>query len=970
METGETKALRAKILNELLDGSYEIENPDFLKLADIFSGSINDTDFADSLLDVYDKLQSLADPAEWLNNAINGADRAYVDYLYKNLEKFVDTSILWLSGELEKLGGSIYDKARDCLLYTLEALKRLRDICKRRSWDDTRNVLLDGCADTWKSKVKDEVSAGAKYVRDLIKDEWKRWCDDIFCAYEKTLDAEDTAADDLASAFFSVLREFDSAITAEKTARGALDFSDLEHLTIKLLRDPEVAALAASRYSEILVDEFQDINPAQDELFTLLRGAGVSAFTAVGDIKQSIYRFRRADPSIFLRYYSSADFEVVHLQENFRSTPEILNTVNTVFRGIMSSEFGEINYDSKAELKAGGTFPPSPAPRLLKLYTPEGEERIPYEAAYVAGLVYKLVTEEGFNYSEIAILLRSTTERSHHYVNALREYGIPASDRQRSDFFARDEVLLLLSYLQIIDNPRQDIPLIAVLNSPLYMFDVSMLAQIRESRSGVTFYEALWAALQSDDAELAEKCRAFLLDLEKLRIAASDVTCDRLITKIDECTHFTDVYFGADSRELYVRLLNTAASFESNGYKGLYLFLQRLEQMRSSGEEPPGGAENSNAVIIQTVHSSKGLEYKAVIAADLAGEFPFLTDHSKILFHPNLGLGLDIIDKRRGTKHHSRRRLAIAERAEAEEFAEAQRLLYVMLTRAKQRLYMIASITGEKGRGAVKTLETLNPLTLKSVSKPRDWLLNVLEAETAVFEKEQQIIEQEQTEAPSTEEQRGVVNYPLSIVSVPTKLSASQLKGDDSTFKGTVFAQPNFLKGKELSATDKGTALHLAMQHIDFSKTSTITDILEDIERQRVERYLSDEQAAVVDANRLYNFFASPLGAEVLGALRHWRELRFSLLVPAGVLQLEDIPEDTKETVILQGIADLCFETSSGLTIVDFKTDRITPEQLPARVEYYRGQLRAYEIALGRVLKLPVTRSVIYFFSIERAIEL
>ncbi|MDR0858187.1 MAG: UvrD-helicase domain-containing protein [Oscillospiraceae bacterium] len=970
MENAETAALREKILGELLDSYYDSESPEFLKLADIFSGTVNDEDFADSLLAVYDRLQSLADPRERLERAINGSDNEHVDYLLRHIAEFADKSLVWLTEERTLLNSSIYKKALGCLDYTIDALTKLRGRCG--SWDDVREVLFGGCDIRWSAGITDEVTAGAKFARDTVKNEWNRFRDEIWSAAEKTLAAEDASADELSRAFFTILRDFGEVFAEEKKARGALDFADLEHLTIKLLRNPEVAARAASRYSEILVDEFQDINPAQDELFTLLRNGASAAFTAVGDIKQSIYRFRRADPGIFLNYFDSPDFEVIYLQENFRSTAEIIGTVNTVFRSLMSKEFGDIDYNEKAELKPGREFPVSFTPRLIQINTPVGGERIPHEAKYAAQLIHKLITEEGYAYSDISIILRATKDKSLHYVNALRAYGIPASDSKRSDFFARDEIMLLLSYLQIIDNPRQDVPLIAVLCSPLYLFDPSELAEIRESKNGVSFYEAVWEAQNSKNEILAEKCNRFLLNLRDLRVYASDVTSDRLISKIDEYTHFTDIYAGADSRELYVRLLNTAASFESNGYKGLFLFLQRLAQMKAASEEPPGAAGASDSVIIQSVHSSKGLEYKVVIAADLAGEFAFLRHDSDVLFHPQIGLGIDITDKKRGTKHISRRKFAIAELTNSEEFAEAQRLLYVMLTRAEERLYILASITRGKTDWTYKNLEVLNPLTLKSVNKPRDWLLNILDAEIAEFTDEALPVQIPQVSEPAEEEALPaedkiprLVSVPVSIV--PTKLSASQLKGDDNTFRGTVFSQPNFLKGKELSATDKGTALHLAMQHIDFAKTSTLADIRSDIERQRLARYLTDEQAAVVDADKLLSFFASTLGAEVLAAKRSWRELRFSLLVPAGILGLEHIPEDVRDTVILQGIADLCFETSQGLTIVDFKTDHISAEQLPARIEYYRGQLKAYEIALSRVLKIPVTRSVIYFFSIERA---
>ncbi len=1055
-DEGEGAVLMDQVLSRVLDERYERmeEYGGFAALVDTMSAGRNDLRLMQIVLDIFHRIQSHPDPEHWL---------AQQEQVWR-LEGISDPAqTAWGKVLMDWAKGQI-DYCRDCLERALalcdndpvlsmnyaESIARtvadLRELLKQDSWDGMRERLpVEFPGVGRKRGVEDELSAQrAKSLRTGAKARLDKLCGLFADSGAQVLD-DLTCAGPAVCALLALVGDFGRAYAQEKRRQGLVDFSDLEHMAVRLLvdgegRPTELAYSWGERYDEVMVDEFQDTNQVQNAIFNALTARRGDLFM-VGDVKQSIYRFRLADPTIFLHYYSTfawggqareGESRKLVLSGNFRSYPQVLHGVNDVFRDLMSRELGELDYTDDQALVPQKKMELHPD-RQVELDVVETgeqtgddpEDKNLLEARNAARHIRQLLDrptllEDGrqLKAEDVMVLMRSPGPVLHHYIRALSEQGIPWSADTGEDFFAFTEINVALSLLQVVDNPRQDVPLISVLRSPVYDFSADRMAQLR-ARSKGDFYSVVAQAA----AEGEKDCAEFLAQLGQLRLDAGERTCSQMVWHVFEQTDllalFSAMPEGDSRRSHLLALYELARQQESLGCRTLFEFLLRLERLRANNQNIFAGstAGDEAGVRILTIHRSKGLEAPVVLVCGLGRQFNREDSKKPVLFHTNLGVGPKYLDVERGIELNTIARQAVSRTLDSEMLAEELRLLYVAMTRAREKL--ILTMTVDNAQKAVCALREdvtspVSPHALASCNCVGQWvLLSVMnyrsgaplrrladmdglgageltvpwtvrvvdgnELTGTVFRRGQAAAVQEE-DADLREEltRRYRWQYPYAgAVDVPSKLTATQLKGrhlDQEAAeetpalpvkKAAPLYRPDFAVEKlGLTAAQKGTALHLVLQFMDFSVGADRDGVAREIGRLVTEQYITPEQGEAADPERIAAFFRSPLGQEMLRVPLH-REFKFSMLADAGAYY----PGLEGEELLLQGVVDCWFEQEDGITVVDFKTDRVDASNVGQRAGDYAAQLDTYTKALQAMTGKPVKRRVLWFFALNAGVE-
>ncbi|MBQ8852243.1 MAG: UvrD-helicase domain-containing protein, partial [Oscillibacter sp.] len=707
------------------------------QLADTLGAGRDDRALVSLVLEVYEKLQSHAYPERWLeeNRAVwAGTDLAFDDTPYamellaQVRRKAAHFAALLKTGadraDIDEALAKGYGEKFRAVSYSFAHL------AEAEHWEDARArfALLEfprlttprGRKDdpevTVLKQVWESAKAGAKKLDALLEVSAEEAMEDL-----RAMAPAMTALLDLTGAFQTAYR-------AEKLRLNAADFSDQEHLALQLLVGPDGAPTAlgeqvSARYQEILVDEYQDTNEIQNAIFRAVSKNGQNIFT-VGDVKQSIYRFRLADPTIFLGKYNrfksyeeaeEGEERKILLSKNFRSRREILDATNFIFENILSPEMGEMAYGEDEALHFGAEYYPPRTDCATEFHlisaqrkSPEVShpvKRLTAEARFVARRIRELLDEgypvtdgEGFRpcrAEDIVILMRSPGSRSAAFAEALAERDIPCSFEERGDFFASLEISVTMALLSIVDNPRQDVALISVLRSPVFGFSPDRLAEIRSADPGGDFYDAV-------TADGGEDCADFLRILGELRLAARDMSVHRLVWHLYDKLNLLGVFGameeGTQRRENLIAFSRHAEKFESNGYRGLFAFMTQLRRLIESGQPPITKASAAvSGVRLMSIHKSKGLEFPIVILADLDHSFSRQDFDTAVLVHPEMGLGPRRVDLKRKIKYPTLARLAIEEKLRRENLSEEQRILYVAMTRPKEKLILVDSMYSAPG---------------------------------------------------------------------------------------------------------------------------------------------------------------------------------------------------------------------------------------------------------------------------------
>ncbi len=785
-DEGELKLLREDVLKEVLERNYEAAEEPFLAFMDSYMTGRSDAGVAGMILSLYEFSRSYPWPGEWLDACVAGyavagaaqlEQAVWMKPLLANLHCVMEDVVASMKKALaltaESDGPYMYESV---IKSDLEQYERIAGSDSFASFAEAVTCINYGrlpssrgfSGDADKLERVKEIRAEGK---DVIKKLTKQY---FFCEPERMVE-QIKKTEPMARELVRLTKEFADAFAAEKRRKNLVDFHDLEHFALDILVDQETketrraAEEFRDTFAEIMIDEYQDSNYVQE---TILRAISRESrrqhnIFMVGDVKQSIYRFRLARPELFMEKYdtySTAESECqrIDLHKNFRSREEVIAAANDVFYRIMARDLGNVEYDADAALYPGAVYPDSAD---AKMFAPEillvdGEDELladmedapddkkQLEAAMVATRIKKLMEQQlvtdketgalrPVRYSDIVILLRSLSGTADVFAAVLNDAGIPAHTVSATGYFSAVEVQTVLAMLRILDNPRQDIPLTAVLRSPIGGLNDEELAVIRIRDRKQPFYQCVWdyckalteneaakngapqsaEATETQNAEVPESQQALerkLTDFynmyQKLRQFVPDTPIHELLEVLLKETGYGD-YVAAmpagDRREANLKmLLEKAIAYENTSYKGLFHFVRYIDKLQKYDVdfgEADMTSENDDVVRIMSIHKSKGLEFPVVFVSGLGKNFNRQDTRSRMVLHPELGIGLDCMDGVRRVKTPTIVKRAIAKQIDLENLGEELRVLYVALTRAKEKLIL----TGAK-KQAEELLERLN----------------------------------------------------------------------------------------------------------------------------------------------------------------------------------------------------------------------------------------------------------------------
>ena len=1081
-EEGELKLLKQDALDELLETCYEEAEEQFLDFVEKFGGGKNDKKIEELILKLYEFSRSYPQPEKWLESCVSV-------YTPENI----------LSSDFVK---NAEQRARQRMEDVLEILNRALRVCEEPDGpymyadmieSDIKEAEKTGRAAgfeemytavsgfTWKrlsAKKDDTVSVEkketAKHLREqakkLVKSiqesyfyaPWQEWSEDM----EKCRKDMETLAD--------LVKRFSDMLDEKKRRRNLIDFSDMEQFALRILTCEKEGRLEPSavareyqeQFEEVMIDEYQDSNLVQETILTSVSRMeqGQNNVFMVGDVKQSIYRFRLSRPELFMEKYDAYTTEEsvcqrVDLHKNFRSRREVLDAVNYLFCRLMQRRFGGIEYDDNAALYPGADFPELPTEteniftdrtELLLMDKKEAGERWTdgsrdekkAEARMAARRIRELMDTaviydraagkyRNIQYRDIVILTRSVRGWAESFTSVLAEEGIPAYSVSREGYFETYEVGILLDYLRILDNERQDLPLAAALASPFGGMDVGELAQIRLAYPDLAFYEAAARCAASETQagnKTVKKLSGFYEQMRTFRRKVPYTPIHELLREIIDCTGY-GVYIsampGGAQRQANVEMLvQKAAAFEGTSYKGLFNFIRYIEQLRKYDVDYGEAGildEQADTVRVMSIHKSKGLEFPVVIAAGMGKMFNMQDTRGSVILHPELGAGLDVIDPKQRTKAPTFLKKMIQEETMLENLAEEMRVLYVAATRAKEKLILtgvcdLPEISEFRDSGTAPEKETPAKIELYRLEKAKtylDWILPAVlsgrdgaipagcPVDVRVFtakelaqkqnaEKTADILARDMLEhwdcsksyAPEFGEQlrkqmeytypwaaEGQMKLKFTVSELKKRTSLREEAGEEMYAEPDVIPLiPRFLAEEEtLTGASRGSAYHKLLELLDFTCAYDEEKLRLAVQKFVEEGKLTQEMADCIRPADILRFLQCESGRRMARAAAEKRLYREQPFV-LGVPSGEIYPGvGFAETILVQGIIDVYFEEPDGLTVLDYKTDHV--KQAEELKEKYHAQLDYYARALEQLTEKHVKEKIIYSFTLGEEIE-
>lgn len=1012
-EEAENLALRQEALDELMERYYAQKG--FSDLVDAFG---EEAEFSAQFLRLYDFIMAQPEPMEWLKEAIDKYDiaedalplcpaaeeylkglkvrlGAYMDILRSRRDEIAEDypkTAAILDDDLTQLGGALLQKSLRGYANQLSACAFAT--FSMRGAEKSYSEYVKKPRDDMKKEVQKHIALSGKPMVRQAK---------LLAGIKPLLDM-----------LYSFTGDFIALYSEKKEQAGIIDYADMEHIALGLLRLPAVAKEYRDRFSFVFIDEYQDCSPLQNALFSAL--ARPDNLFIVGDVKQSIYGFRMAEPTMFterIDEFSRRD-AALHLSANFRSSNEVIEGVNSIFTPIMTRETGGVDYDETARL-VHGRRDASPGGAELHVISRSApldtgdaadentEEQLlaaEAEALFAAGRIRELLCESftdrkgntrNYKYSDIVILHSSPKNVAEAWVRTLSREGIPVYAELTGGYFDAIEVQIFLNLLAIIDNPLQDIPLISVLRSPIGGFSTEELITLRaDCREGL-FYEALKAGADRD-TPLGHKAGGFLGRLKRWRAQGELYDITELIAMLLEDTGFENYVSalpGGQSRRANLEALIKNAGIYSNSGHGIRGFLRFMEKARSGDSLGAAQIASANVVRLISIHKSKGLEFPAVILGGLSVNFNKKSRSSVLVLDSSLGIGLKAArgSSRELNLYHS----AIAERIWRREISERMRLLYVAMTRASEKLIMLCSFRDvEKGLGAGRIPVT--PNTCSGAERFADWILPVLfsspsgnplreylgmpplsghkpilcavhpalraSALGAALPREEYLAFTRQAveEGPGEYAELFAWRYPYGADTVlPSKISVSQLIGN----LPELGQYPDFMRDSMAErAVSRGTAAHKLMEHLPIAK-HTFASVNACLKELTDRGTLTKKEAEGIYAANIVDFFSKGLGSRMLASPRVERELAFNHRVKANSV----FDADTDETLLLQGIIDCCFIEGGGWVLIDYKTDYVPKGRAKEVAMSHAKQLRLYKSALEELTGIPVKECWIHLLS-------
>lgn len=1112
--------LQDEVMEELFESEYgKKDNADFLTLVDTFTSDRSDTELEGIVIKIYTMSRSTPSPELFLQTILDMYDVENVKEIddLPFIKPLIDDIGMQLASAKE-----IIENALDLtrlpggpapMAATLESDLAIIQVLLT-SAEDSWNTLFEAMQSYSFARAKTvrgeeylpELKEEAKTFRDNAKKKINELKDQLFSRKPENFMRDLKEMQPVITTLVRLTQAFHEKFSALKREKGLVDYLDLEHYALEILTAeggkqgeflPSAAALAyRSQFKEVYIDEYQDVNMVQETILQLVSKSDKHSgnLFMVGDVKQAIYRFRLAEPDLFLQKYNQFTKEGsdnglrIDLAQNFRSRSEVLTGTNFIFKQIMNEKVGEIEYDEAAELRESPGYPqqePYPIELLLIDQTKsesesrenapsiqeaeqadEEDEGVTYNAAEleaaqlearaISAQIKKLMqkgaqvydkktgSERALMYRDIVILMRSMSQAP-TMVEEFKQQGIGVYANISSGYFEATEVTIMLSLLKVIDNPAQDIPLASVLRSPIVALSEEEMALLRIYHKKGSYWDAVSAYCRDSrrsGEELSEKILPFFMNIDKWRSMARKGALSELIWQLYRDTNFYDFVGGlpggkqrqANLRAFYDR----ARQYEETSFRGLFRFLRFIEKMTERGSDlgvARSLSEQEDVVRIMTIHSSKGLEFPVVFIAGLAKQFNLQDMKKKFLLDKEYGFAADYVNAEKRISYPSIAMLAFKKKKLMEQLAEEMRILYVALTRAKEKLYLVASVKNAgKQMQRWQTAGTNDEWLLKDYERASarsylDWIVPALNRHrdfnhSKASERKVTLVEEEITNHPSswrivttsseevqqlsekierTEDDylervrlqekvpvssphhtevvaRFSWDYPYGdATNHRSKQSVSEIKrqreisdeysGTDllRPFKKAITSRPRFMQEKALSPAERGTALHLVMQHVDLTKPVNSESIKMLLERMVERELLTEEQVQVVSPQHIVGFFETSVGKRMLQAKKVQREVPFTLSLRAK--EIYPAWEGSDEPVFIQGVIDCMFEDEEGFVLVDYKSDGITDrykggfeEAKSILADRYRVQLELYTKAIEQITRRKVTQKYLFFF--------
>lgn len=1082
----EISMLKEDVLKKVMEDAYEKEDGAFIDLIRAYGNVKNDDNICRMVLSLYEYADSYPWPVQWLERCLfmyqcETEDefeeqpwmQELISYLKDVIHDMEVKSDQMKSLVLQEDGPVLY---LDAIEADLELLRSLKACDRYEDWYRLLHQMKfqalsrkkQSCDADKKERVKNQRNGMKKQLTQIR---------DVYFSYTieeqlQMLIQERPAME----ALIALTKEFMTQFAAAKADKNLIDFADIEHFTLKILVDEEtglptpVAREYQEQFTEVMVDEYQDSNYVQEALLTAVsrQSAGENNMFMVGDVKQSIYRFRLARPELFMDKYNRYTLEEsknqrIDLHNNFRSRPQVLQFTNDIFYHIMDRDMGNIVYDSAAALYPGASFEETeneevfcPEILLVNKDLSDHEDRVETEARAAAARIRELTNpavagKGSFAYRDIVILVHALKGWSEIFTKVFSQEGIPLITSSKTGYFSAIEVQTMIQMLRILNNPRQDIALAGVMRSAIGGFSASQLAQIKAAFPEHSFYEAVRCMEQPEKRsagkllirnrvitegewdQLCQKVTEFWALIRGFRERIPDTPVHEMIQAIYQETGYLDYVTalpGGDRRRANLEMfLELSISYENTSYQGLFDFIRYIEQMLKY-ELDYGEAElvsdQENAVRLMTIHKSKGLEFPVVMLCGMGKEFNLMSLNEPLVFHPQYGAGLRWMDVERGVKRTFLPRQVFGLLEKRELLGEELRLLYVALTRAKEKL-ILTGIVDEKKEYGGSRLETEEKLSFAERMNARcfyDWVMPVvqrsdiaclvkeLSAESYQEQKKDEfltvaesrrklLLELEQRDESIYEEldRQMQWKYPYEgSGKLKQKVSVSELKHrfmEQQNLEDAVFLHkepevipyvPRFAdrEEEENAGALRGTAMHRFLECVDFEALNDIFTGMPDNaaeQSDRIEAFVSEQlqQMSVcgrisedlkkrLSIRKLCQFLSGDTAKRMSEAAKRgdlYRERPFMMSVPAGQIWSE---ASNDEPVLVQGIVDVFWMEEDGITLLDYKTDAVSfPEELVTR---YELQLQLYAQALSKVFdNCKIKDILIYSFKFQQNIS-
>lgn len=1081
--TDETQAalLKERALREIEGEFLTHKDSGFRQFYDNFAGDRDADSPRDLLLDLYNFAMAKPDYQMWLQKLpeiYETNDKITKSNLWqKKIKPYLLDSFGDLQGKInDHLEKAIFEtkelqKCRNDFIIFAQNLNNFITALENDEDYDHQRELLRSCTFKGgyrKSKTWDEDILDFYGEMQKIKDEAKSQIFETFTSFFATNEKEQLGIMQDGEKIVKAISQAEIALIARfnklKRDENWLDYSDMEQLAYQILsQDTSSSKMARTfyqnKFKEILVDEYQDINALQEKIIQQVKNPEKNTLFMVGDVKQSIYGFRQAEPSLFLKKYH--DFasdqddheERILLSDNFRSTKPVTQTVNALFNSILSSNFGGINYQKEGQLVFGAKYYPENLPKASEVIIHKKESAdeqdtdndIDFSEIQMVLARIKQLQEENIQiydsskkamralkYSDIAILTRSHSDN----LNIMQEFAkenVPLFVTDAENYFQTFELTVMMNYLKIIDNPDQDIPLVTVLRSPLFNFGEKDLAKIRIKSKNSSFYSALTSYVGVGD-DLSKKCKDFLNQLADLREFATTHRISELIWSIYARTNLLEIMTtlpnGEQRRVNLEALYERASSYESAGFKGLYQFINFINRMRQSQKDlaqPLLSKEAGNAVRLMTIHGSKGLEFPIVFYLGMYHQYQLRDLKGNYIINSG-SVGITLREKHYRVDSLVKAMGNITKKRQLLE--EEARVLYVALTRAKQKLILVGDIPSfdkkvkgwsdeldHKGQLPLSNkLSATNPLSFMGPAlafdrhvaiKMNEITNSVDQSQTLLFVNysddeihkmndlnkkgsEEEINDDLKTLLTETTKKMYQFNYPFKDASettayqavseikkafndpIDTDLENSHVLTSTNRYLQPIDTQPNFLYQTKFTGAEIGTATHLILQYYDYTGDGSEEQLDQEIAELVKQKKLNPEIVSSLKKDQIEWFVHSNFAKDFWKYPNNLeREIDFSSLLSAKTLFKGF--SDPNAKILVHGTIDGYFVANNGIILFDYKTDHVNHSQLDKSIEVikekYTGQLRLYERALNEFSQKKVIGKYLILLDAKRVVE-